>query len=286
MINLKSGCLVGSWRVRVWVCVRSSDRLFLKPAEPLWNIDWAWLWCRTVKAPLMWANMWTRSDLEGFSLSSCSECTPAPWADVHDNASVCPFLVLSKESNGKVYSLSILFCFLVCFIVGVPGFKDYRRMFPGCSLLKVTLCLFLNRNLKKQILFCLMCLWRYMSKFQLLKIETPVAKKLKPHKCPDLLIAFVQSHFSVIVVEQQRVFGPIISQLILINLVVALAWKTVQHVGFRRELPISSSLSLSFVNQTKATEFLYLMNSHRHQNMASFLWNHRVQSWCEPPSDL
>lgn len=123
MINLKSGCLVGNWRVRVWVCVRSSDRLFLKPAEPLWNIDWAWLWCRTVKAPLMWANMWTRSDLEGFSLSSCSECTPALWADVHDNASVCPFLVLSKEFNGKVYSLSILFCFLCVSLSAFPVLK-------------------------------------------------------------------------------------------------------------------------------------------------------------------
>lgn len=126
------------------------------------------------------------------------ECTPALWADAHDNASVCPFLVLSKEFNRKVYSLSILSCFLLCFIVSVLGFKDYWRMFSGCSLLKVTVCLFLNRNLKKQILFCQMCLWRYMSKFQLLRIETPVANKLNLHKCPDLLIAFVKSHFSVI----------------------------------------------------------------------------------------
>lgn len=82
MINLKSGCLVGSWRVRVWVCVRSSDHLFLKPAEPLWNIDWAWLWCRTVKAPLMWANMWTRSPLKVFlflpALNALQPCELMP----------------------------------------------------------------------------------------------------------------------------------------------------------------------------------------------------------------
>lgn len=148
--------------------------------------------------------------LKVFPLSSCSECTPAPWADVHDHAPVCPFLVLSKEFNGKVYSLSVLFWFLLCFIVSILGFKDYWRMFPGCSLLKGTVCLFWSRKLKKQILFCQMCLWRYMSKFQLLRLETPVANKLNQHKCPDLLIAFVQSHFSV-VVEWQRVFDPIIS---------------------------------------------------------------------------
>lgn len=128
------------------VCVCECVCLFkwslVKPAQPLWIMNWAWLWCRTLKASLLWTNMWKRSDVEAFSGSSCSESTPALW-------------IYSKEFYGKDYSLCS-FC-SACFWVLMSSFSNVLkmtdwRMFLGCNLSNVTISLFSDGNLKKQII--------------------------------------------------------------------------------------------------------------------------------------